>query len=153
MSREPFDMIWMRPVRGTGWYCWGFPTPATHNAKKMHVTLWIFPCSCDLKGCLGVNFRPYLQHSVHKYLRLSQTDFTTIWNFVKPFISLILSCYCPVVGLMCWFYLWHVSTWLLEVGNPPQSSWELQLCHRYNLDCWAAPRNAAALRNKKMRLT
>lgn len=27
ISSELLGRIWMRPVRGTGWYCWGFPLP------------------------------------------------------------------------------------------------------------------------------
>lgn len=34
MSREPLFMIWIRPVRGTGWYCCGFPIPAGQEEKQ-----------------------------------------------------------------------------------------------------------------------
>lgn len=34
MSREPLFMIWIRPVRGTGWYCCGFPIPAGQKEKE-----------------------------------------------------------------------------------------------------------------------
>lgn len=59
-------------------------------------------------------------------------------------------CYGDIIRMVCWLYLWHVSTWLLEVGNPPLSSWELLLCHRYNPGCWVVPQNVVVLRNKKI---
>lgn len=34
MSRELLGRIWMRPVRGMGWYCWGLPLPRRRQGPR-----------------------------------------------------------------------------------------------------------------------
>lgn len=127
-------MIWIRPVRGTGWYCCGFPIPAGQKEKEK-----------IMMNCT-VTDDPYI---LIKFTIDSMDLWTWQWaekSWQRPNQSTEIKNERWVMYLV---YLWRVSTWPWEEGIHQPNSWGSLPSHRSHPDCWVALQTEEALEEQE----
>lgn len=134
MSREPLFMIWIRPVRGTVWYCCGFPIPAGKKERNINRDKWL---GCRIVTNNTCTAKEFILDTI-RWRNMTTDRYKQTKTHYNPKIR-------NERWVMYLVYLWHASTWPWEEGNHLLNSLRSLPSHRSHPGCWVAPQTEEAL--------